>query len=83
MYRCRRFVQGDCLLPENECWFLHNKVGSTDEINVDKESATDIPKQDFHKAQEKAPPDQMEKILNLINQLSVQVQVLEKRTQIN
>ena len=33
---------------------------------------------DFHKVQETTPPDQINKIMNLINKLSLQVEKLEK-----
>ena len=76
VYGCRDFVQGKCTFQESSCWFLHDKV------EEDNESLKDIErkKQDFHEAQKNIPPDQMTLMMNLIQKLSLQVEMLEKNS---
>ena len=77
--KCRNFVQKNCKKSENECWFRHDELDTETETDNDDKQDSVKQNQDFHEAQEKTPPDQMNKILNLINKLSLQVEMLEKR----
>ena len=82
--KCRDFVQKKCSLSESSCWFLHDVKQSIDENHEESENEESGNKEQvFHMASEKTPPDQMTKILSLINKLSLQVEILEIRTKIN
>ena len=73
--KCREFLQGNCNLDENSCWFGHN---IEQKENEKMETDEDINDQVFCEALEKTPPDQMKNILLMLNKLSVQVEHLEK-----
>ena len=97
--KCRNYNQGNCSLPDQACWFLHDENVNVANENSDgnhesedlnqnnkKDSETENYDEqesegqnlDFHKVQEKTPPDQINKIMNLINKLSLQLEKLEK-----
>ena len=73
--KCREFLQGNCNLDEDSCWFGHN---TEQKENEKMETDEDINDQVFCEALEKTPPDQMKNILLMLNKLSVQVEHLEK-----
>ena len=78
--RCRDFLQGKCSLADNACWFSHDEKENEAEDNEFDEQEPDFQNPVFHKVQEKTPPDQMSQIMSLINKLSLQVELLEKRS---
>ena len=61
--KCRNFAQGRCELKDNACWFLHDE----EEMEVDVED-----EQGFHEAPKKTPPDQLDVMMGMINQLTLQ-----------
>ena len=84
VFKCRDFSQGKCNLAAISCWYVHDehvekRFNSDSGMNFENEK--NIQNQDFHKYMEKTPPDQMSKIMNLINQLSLQVEMLEKKSE--
>ena len=88
--KCRRFSEGSCDADEKSCWFLHEKKQKSQEkdetqndCEVDEPENMEIgdekyEEQVFYKAQPNIPPDQVNKILMMINKLSLQVEKLEK-----
>ena len=80
VFECRDFAQGKCTFQESVCWFLHGKVG---EDHDDLKDTSETKEQDFHEAQENIPPDQMALMINLIRKLSLQVEMLEKKSMRN
>ena len=78
--KCRNYAQGNCSLTEMSCWFLHEKqkVKNDIEDHIGNVHETEVNEQVFQNAQEKTPPDQIIKIMNLIEKLSIQVEKLEK-----
>ena len=73
--QCRYFLQGTCDKDSSTCWFSH-KQESTDieQMEIDNNQV-------FHEAAQKIPPDQMNKMLGMLNKLSFQVDQLEKMSQ--
>ena len=67
---CKNFAQGKCDYDENSCWFKHTEDG------MDTESEDE---QVFQNAQEKTPPDQNRMMMDMINNLSIQVEMLRKK----
>ena len=76
--KCRAFDQGNCFVDAKSCWFVHeqkkNEQKESEHMDVDEE----INEQVFCEGQEKTPPDQMMRIMKMINKLSIQVEKLEK-----
>ena len=72
--KCRDFMQGKCAWNSSSCWFLHDDQEM--EMEIDDE-------QDFHKAQEKNPPDQISMMMKMIQKLSLQIEILEKKAMQN
>ena len=73
---CRNFLQGNCNLSDNSCWFNHEK----DDRNMNVEE-NELNNSVFHMAPEKIPPDQISLLMTMIKKLSLQVENLEKITQ--
>ena len=65
--KCRKFQQGNCVFDKNRCWFSHDMIPKNDEIE-----------QVFCEDKEKTPPDQIQNIYAIINQLSNQVAQMMK-----
>ena len=74
---CRKFKQNKCELTDENCWFLHIDNPVDNKLEEDQENTDSS---DFCEAAEKAPPDQMNKLMNMIMKISLQVESLEKRT---
>ena len=78
--RCRDFLQERCNLSENACWYSHDEKENEVKDHKSDEQEPDFQNSGFHRVQEKTPPDQMGKIMTLINKLSLQVELLEKKS---
>ena len=75
--KCRNFVRGNCILADDTCWFLHYRENGNDKFFEDESESRE---EDFRLAEEKVPPDQMNKINKLLNKLTMQVEILEKKS---
>ena len=82
--KCRNFLTGACDRSEDMCWFVHSKS----EENENKKVSFDLnvkeldENTDFQKAQEKTPPDQMNHLIEVIQNLTLRVKNIEKMSQI-
>ena len=73
--QCEKFKRGECSRSESSCWFKHGKFDNG--ISYDVKSS-----QVFHKTHKaNAPPDQLSEILNLMTQMSKQMEAMEKDIQ--
>ena len=76
--QCRNFIQGNCELSNDFCWFVHE----VNETNSDekKDAKNDFDNPVFREAQEKTLPDLMS-VMTMIKKLSLQVENIVKMTQ--
>ena len=73
--KCQYFLQGTCKRNNVTCWFLHKNEDSR-EVNENlDEKIEDL---DFQNTEKKAPPDQITTMMNMINNLSLKVEQLQK-----
>ena len=78
--RCRNYVQGKCELNDASCWFIHKAdVKDANKEEVVEEGSPE--ESDFHRAHEKTPPDQVTILRSMIEKISLQVEMLSKRTE--
>ena len=76
---CQRNLRGECSRNYETCWFNHSPT-KDDSFAWVKDTNE---KQDFHKVPENAfPPDQVTKMLQLMNTLLMKVEKMEKRFEI-
>ena len=62
---CTNFLEGKCIRSSEACWFIHSKTTSTE--------------QDFQKAHTNPyPPDHMQQIVEMLNQVHIKVDNLQK-----
>ena len=77
--RCRKFLQGNCSLSENSCWYKHENNVTNQETNENVEIEESQQSQlGFCEAKERAPPDQLKIIMEMITKLSVQMTEIGK-----
>ena len=65
--KCKDFIQGSCTLSTYSCWFLHEESGDKNETE-----------QVFHMDQDRIPPDYVQTVLEMIKNLSLQIEELKK-----
>ena len=72
---CRYFLTNSCIFSEKECWFKHkNKAEEEKNKEIIEEDASN---EVFQKAPNKAPPDQMNLLGEIIKQMTIQMKNLE------
>ena len=83
--QCRKYANKNCNLKDSSCWFIHNEIVEK-EKNVEEMEVDDIKKQTevfFREAMEKRPPDQMERLMEIVMNLSKEVQDLRRITKLS
>ena len=72
--RCRKFLQGNCSLDEYACWYKHenNIINQETKENMEIEESHHS-QLGFCEEKERAPPDQLKTIMEMITKLSVQM----------
>ena len=71
-------MDGTCDKRAEYCWFNHEEANDENipmDTSLNEEAHNE---QDFHKAQESHPPDQMSILMKIIRTISIQVDLLEK-----
>ena len=82
--KCRRFLQGDCSSSAEACWYIHemneimNKDKNQDPVEDMELGQSQGIQPDFHEVKERAPPDQLKMIMEMLTNLSVQVTEIKR-----
>ena len=84
---CRKYANNQCYRNDGSCWFVHIEE-AVDNMDVDGQAVNTeaIEKANnlsFCKAVKKTPPDQMDKLMDMVMKLSVKVQNLERERDIS
>ena len=78
--QCEKFLKGECSRADDMCWFKHSRTSNDKTHVVGFESPSK--NQVFQKApQTSVPPDQAEKILQVMKTLCMKVENMEKKFQ--
>ena len=71
--KCRDFIQGSCRFNQEECWYSHS------EYSVNKSASENAESEVFRKAKTiNHPPDMLERLMDMMEQLVKKVTILEK-----
>ena len=74
--KCRAFKQGTCKENSVTCWFIHEeKVDINDDMEIEE-----LPQNSsvFQDVRDKAPPDQLNLIIEMMQKLEARMKCLEK-----
>ena len=77
---CSKYVNNKCIRDDSSCWFIHGKEVSDDIKVVDMEVVEEKKPNDlfFCEIIQEKPPEQMERLIKMVFNLSEQVQSLQK-----
>ena len=74
--KCEDFGKGRCTRSEDDCWYIHNDSSK----EFPRTQNTESQRQDFrHAPANSFPPDQMSRMLWMMNNLCRKVEGMEKR----
>ena len=79
--KCDKFQRGQCLMSDQDCWFEHSHSNdkSPDKSKLNQHSRTSKDQVFQEDPKNAFPPDQSEKIMNMINQLFIKMEQMEKK----